>query len=436
MLLEEKLPRPTDGLEQKPGLNYADPANYLLVGCDYYLKSLRPDACGHLIEVLIPWKFAQIKRDFAENPSLIKQIPRYLGLGCFPCNSADGYQVEVNGYYNTYSKLYWVPTAGRWPLTEEMIRHIFGEQYEYGLDYLQLLYLRPKQMLPILILVSKSRETGKTTFLNYLKEIFGANVVFVTNENMRSRFNAERASKLGVFVDEALLNKKEDSERLKALSTARTTFIEFKGRDRFEVDNFAKIILCSNSVNAPAYIDAEETRYWVREIPVLESKHTGMLEAMKEEIPAFLDFLIHRKLHVPEAQSRMWFRMEDLQTPALSRIIRACRPTPELELAETIIDLMDKYSVDTLCYTSTDLAAVLKSIGRDIRDAHRIVCKQWEVPHADNKLAYDLYAPYVEQSPRRQYGRFYTFTRKYLSSLILDSSVKSEETRNHNVTLF
>lgn len=40
------------------------------------------------------------------------------------------------------------------------------------LDYLQLLYLYPIQKLPILLLVSEERNTGKSTFLNFLKAIF------------------------------------------------------------------------------------------------------------------------------------------------------------------------------------------------------------------------------------------------------------------------
>ena len=65
-----------------------------------------------------------------------------------------------------------------------LVEHIFGEQYELGMDYLQLLYLRPLQRLLVLLLVSDERNTGKTTFLNLLKSIFGGNVTFNTNEDL------------------------------------------------------------------------------------------------------------------------------------------------------------------------------------------------------------------------------------------------------------
>ena len=65
-----------------------------------------------------------------------------------------------------------------------LVRHIFGDQYELGLDYLQLLYTKPLQKLPILLLVSEERNTGKSTFLNFLKALFEANVTFNTNESL------------------------------------------------------------------------------------------------------------------------------------------------------------------------------------------------------------------------------------------------------------
>ena len=397
---------------------FNNPLKYLLVGCDLYYRGVFTDARGDRHEKLIPWRFSQLKRDFANNPIDMDRIPRYLGLGSYPSHIA--YREEVNGLYNTYSRIDWQPVPGEWPNIRALYEHIFGDQIEFGYDYTQLLYTNPVQMLPIIVLVSQERETGKTTFLNLLKAIFGQNMAFVTNDTMRSKFNAERASRLIIACDEAFLNKKEDSERLKALSTAQKTFIEFKGKDRYEIDNFAKIIMCSNNVNDPVYIDSQENRYVVREVGTLPKKDPGLLVAMRSEIPAFLYFLLNRRLSVPEPLSRMWFDMDQLRTPALERIVRKCRPTPELELAEFLLDQMDFYGVDCLQYTRSDLNTLLKAANCDIRDVHWIICKSWDVPHANNKLAYDLYAPWITSPPYRDYGRYYTFTRAFLLGLVPD----------------
>ena len=53
--------------------------------------------------------------------------------------------------------------------------------------------------------------------------------------------------KLLICVDEVLLNRREDSERIKNLSTARSYKAEAKGRDRREVEFFGKFVLCSVS---------------------------------------------------------------------------------------------------------------------------------------------------------------------------------------------
>ena len=45
-------------------------------------------------------------------------------------------------------------------------------------------------------MVSEERNTGKSTFLNFLKLLFEANVTFNTNENFRSQFNDDWNGKL------------------------------------------------------------------------------------------------------------------------------------------------------------------------------------------------------------------------------------------------
>src|SRR5690606_32260370 len=108
-----------------------------------------------------------------------------------------------------------------WDKIENLLRHIFNEQYDLGLDYLTILWKLPTQVLPIFCLVSEERNTGKTTFLNLLKSIFEGNMTLNTNEDFRSRFNSDWAGKLIVAIDEVLLDKKDDSERIKNLSTAK-----------------------------------------------------------------------------------------------------------------------------------------------------------------------------------------------------------------------
>ena len=101
--------------------------------------------------------------------------------------------------------------------------------------------------LPRKLLVSEERNTGKSTFLNFLKALFQNNVTFNTNEDFRSQFNSDWAGKLLIVMDEVLLSRREDSERLKNLSTTLSYKVEAKGKDRDEIAFFATTSICPSS---------------------------------------------------------------------------------------------------------------------------------------------------------------------------------------------
>jgi phage/plasmid-associated DNA primase len=94
-------------------------------------------------------------------------------------------------------------------------------------------------------------------------------MTFNTNEDFHSQFNSDWANKLVVGVDEALLDRREDSERIKNLSTALSYKAEAKGKDRQEVEFFAKFILCSNNESCPIIVEKGETAIgYVKSIPL------------------------------------------------------------------------------------------------------------------------------------------------------------------------
>ena len=136
--------------------------------------------------------------------------------------------------------------------------------------------------------------------------------------------SSDWAGKLLIVVDEVLLNRREDSERLKNLSTTLSYKVEAKGKDRDEIAFFAKFVLCSNNGYLPVIIDAGETRYWVRKIDRLQSDDTDFLQKLKAEIPAFLHFLQYRQLST-DKESRMWFNPTLLHRSEERRVGKECR---------------------------------------------------------------------------------------------------------------
>lgn len=126
--------------------------------------------------------------------------------------------------YNMYTELNHEMEPGEWPNIEKFLRHIFqskntsGEtMYEFGLDYIQLSYFNPTQRLPILCPVSRERNTGKSTFLNFLQLIFQENMSILDNERFTGKFTSHFVHKLVVALDEGFIpiEQKLMKERIK-----------------------------------------------------------------------------------------------------------------------------------------------------------------------------------------------------------------------------
>ncbi len=201
---------------------------FIRVGTMLYKIVEQPRLNGGYVKKRIAWNNETLRQDYGKD--YIGSVPKYDGFCTVPEHI--GYRSVVGKFLNLYEPIDHVPRQGDFPSIRSLLHHIFGEQYELGMDYLQLLYLQPIQKLPILLLVSEERNTGKSTFLNFLKALFQNNVTFNTNEDFRSQFNSDWAGKLLIVVDEVLLNRREDSERLKNLSTTLSYKVEAKGKDR------------------------------------------------------------------------------------------------------------------------------------------------------------------------------------------------------------
>ena len=391
---------------------------FIRVGTTLYKIVEQPRLNGGYVKKRIAWNNETLRQDYGKD--YIGSVPKYDGFCTVPEHI--GYRSVVGKFLNLYEPIDHRPQEGDLSHIQSLVRHIFGEQYELGMDYLQLLYLQPIQKLPILLLVSEERNTGKSTFLNFLKALFQNNVTFNTNEDFRSQFNSDWAGKLLIVVDEVLLNRREDSERLKNLSTTFTYKVEAKGKDRTEIAFFAKFVLCSNNEYLPILIDAGETRYWVRKIMPLQSDDTNFLQKLKAEIPAFLYFLTQRKLSTTQ-ESRMWFNPRLTHTAALQKIIRSNRNRLEIEMTELLLDIMSNMNVESVSFCLNDLVTLLlySQVKVEKYQVRKVVQEVWKLTSAHNSLSYTAYefAPHREchYEPKRKTGRFYTVTKEQLTAI-------------------
>lgn len=391
---------------------------YLRIGTNYYKRSNVPQASGGVEERLLLWSRENI-RDDSPDKHFIESIPKYDGFCVMPSHT--DYKEVIGGWVNQYKPIPFQPAEGDFTKTMKFLIHIFGEQVELGLDYLQLLYLEPIRKLPALVLVSKERCTGKTTFLNFLHLLFGENVTFNTNEEFRNQFNSSWANKLIICIDEAFLNKAEDAQQIKSLSTSKQIKIEAKGKDKVLIDFFGKFVMASNNENNPVYIEPGEVRYWVRKIPVLGHDNINLLQELKQEVPAFLYFLQHRALTTKE-ESRMWFNPKLLCTDAFTKIVHYNESPLEKELKAILIDIMEHEKVERVDFSVRSMFELMRNSGYskiDKGQVRQIVSSVWGLRTGTPRSfrAYTFFEAntghYASEVSKEE--RFYTITKDFLN---------------------
>lgn len=342
--------------------------------------------------------------------------PRFAKFCCEPSHTA--YQQVIDRNFNTYGRITHIPQKGDWGHIEKLLKHIFGEQYQLALDYFRILWKYPEQKLPILLLVSKDEMTGKTTFLNFMADVFQGNFTFNNSEHFDSQFNADWVNKLLVGVDEAVLDRKEVGERIKNISTSRGYKVESKGVNREEVEIFTKFVFCSNNEENPVTISKEEVRYWVRKIPVLTEDIPDFDKKLKSEIPAFIEFISTTAISTKKT-SRMWFSPKDLETAALRNIKGNGKGKNERILSDMINDILNDLGVNEIKATPKDLADLCKfanySVKIDFSDIKEILKKSWKLEAEKNSLTYDKVQWNNGFITCKSVGRYYTITRALIT---------------------
>jgi hypothetical protein len=390
---------------------------YIRIGTSLYKVVQRPLISGDYVEEKILWSYETLRRDYGKNN--LPEIEKYDGFCIIPDHVH--YQQVHGTYLNQYEPVSHIPRQGEFPYIRSFLEHIFGEQIELGLDYLQILYTRPTQMLPILLLVSSERNTGKTTFLRFLKMIFGKNATFNTNEDFRSQFNADWTHRLLVLVDELLLNKMDDTEKIKNLSTTGDYKMEAKGKDRREIEFFAKFVLCSNNEKNPIIIPREEVRFWVRKISPVGKDNINLRTQMTVEIPHFLHFLLNRKLSTRN-ESRMWFTPDVLETPALQKIKKYNTNKIEMEMAGYCRDIMERLAQDSVLCCPKDFIDELRDTGlrADVTQVRSILKDTWGI-HSEKNGEYTFYHIGIEGElfPRKKKGRYFEIPHAVIDRILL-----------------
>lgn len=350
---------------------------------DQYLEDVMvPNRFGVREKQLLPISKQTIIDDYTKNIiSKIRKLKAY-------CNVPDhiGYQPIIHNCLNLYQPLDHVPEEGDWSNTKMFLEHIFGTrvitcehpkefnedgtaktivrksdgqpltELDLGLDYLQLLFTKPTQPLPILCLGSSKRGTGKTTFGDWLADMFGANAATLGNDDVVSDFNAHYITKSVVMIEESKIEKTTVIEKIKNLSTASWAIRNAKGENQVRVETFLHFVMMTNNVRDFVRTDDEETRFWVRDVPVIDPTklNTELKQALHDEIPAFLHMLQNRPM-ATEKLYRAWFHPPLLETEALKLVRLHSQPQVIKDLTDYLVRMFTATEQEELLLTAENI---------------------------------------------------------------------------------
>lgn len=314
---------------------------YVRVGTDYFKLITKPDRFGIHRKNLMRWNKEEIKLD--HGPKYLYDIPKYDTFIIEPNNNGGAHTME--NCYNMYADFPHTPKTGSWYWTKILLEHIFGNQFDAGLTYLKVLYQYPKQALPILTLVSEERETGKSTFLDWMNMLFGENMVMIEPDVIGGSFNGEYAIANIIGIDETIIDKQIAVEKIKSLATKKFISVNIKNVQQFKLPFFGKIILASNNEDKFMKVDDKEIRFWVRKLPRPKIENHNILNDMIAEIPAFLHHL--KQLREPDfTRSRMVLTEEQIQNEELMIVKEESKSGLYQDMKELFIDFFNRYPLD------------------------------------------------------------------------------------------
>lgn len=365
-------------------IKHNDTQKYMRIGADWFKIVEVPNKHNEVEQEIKKWKVSEIQRDYAKKfPTFLDDVPKYDAWCNIPAMDGN-YKREHGGCFNLFNPINHIPAPGAFPETYKFIKHLFegqagldenyketaivGDPFTVALDYLTLMFRNPTQILPVLCLVSPENGTGKSTFLKWLRDIYGSNATIIDNERFKQSFNGHYITKYVIGIDEGFLDvdKRSEKERLKKLATDERQYLEFKGADVQEIDFYGKIIICSNDADSLMKIEAGEIRWFVVRVKTFESRgwaeDPDMRAKMKAEIPAFLQFLKTRAI-AHSKEGRAWFHPKHIVTEQLNIIIEKTRNRVERVVDELIKDWFMTYRMNRILIDANTLTDIINRNG-------------------------------------------------------------------------
>ena len=335
-----------------------DPSEHFFrAGTKYYLRREKTNVKFKLKDIVyIPWEKQTLVDDYGKE--ILKKINRFWGITYQP-GHGDKYKQVIDGEYNFYCPLLWEAKDFDYrPNQDELkikeLKHSMSFLYHIAdydrkkfiilLDYIQILYQYPNQALPILLLISPERNTGKSTFLEWMRFVFSSNMTFTESAHLAGQFNSDWMGKLIIACEELKLSDRaEIQDRIKTMSTGSFMKSESKGKDRIELITTPHFMFATNRWDA-VKIEGEETRFYPLRIRHPKQYNRNLKEDLKREIPYLFHLFKVRPIY-HENVDRAWFNPALLQNKTLQRIKEESRTWLERDIRAFIRKAFEKLTL-------------------------------------------------------------------------------------------
>lgn len=233
------------------------------------------------------------------------------------------------GMFNTFRGLAIDPDTGpnpeaRCPLILAHLRFVFGEDADWGFDWLAQLFQEPWVKPGSTIIVRGLEGAGKDIPAEYLQQIMGTHYVLIDDpKHLTGSFNAHLSRALFVHVSDTVWGgDRAVAGKLRSMVTQRDRLLEHKGQDPVKVSTFNRFWM---STNAKWAIEAARgsRRWFIVEVPNDKIGDVDYFNALAAEMDgdgpaALLAWLLARKItsnlrKAPETAALAKQRIESLR---------------------------------------------------------------------------------------------------------------------------